>query len=340
MTTRPLTHLTLFLLIAFSVLALALGYWTLIAQESLLSREDNPRALIAYNRIQRGRIVDRHGQPLAQTLGQPGDYVRQVEPAAALVVGYASFRYGSSGIESAAESRLTGVEGQTEFSRWWHYTMLNEPQIGTEVRLTLDLTQQRAAYAALNHPGGAGAIVSLDIATGEILALASAPSFDPPRLDADFETFTADSNGPLINRATLGLYRADAVLDLFPAGLDLSQPPALSIPTRPAEGRRITPLQIALLAAAAANGGKLPAPRLIVGQESTGQPTAILSAAAAEELNARLSSGFTATVASGFGDETLGWFVGFDPDHNRAICVVLERSAGAQAVAVAQAVLR
>ena len=341
--TAPPRHLAAFFLVAFASLAIALGYWTFPARDSLLARIDNPRALIAYNRIQRGRILDRNGLPLAETVGQPGAYTRRYEPSAALVVGYASFTYGLSGIEAAADSILTGVEDLESIARSWHYDVLNEPQIGHDAQLTLDLNLQRAAYNALD--GRAGAIVILDTRTGDLLAMASTPSFDPAKLEEDFETFTEDSNGPLVNRATLALYRADDFLALFPRTLDLSYTPSLPIPVRPAEGNRLTPLHLALLAAAVAEAGLMPAPRLIISTASTrngagnqipSHPIAMFPPAAAADLLPQFQAGLLATIPSGFEDETLGWYV--EVDSQRALCVVLENSAGAEAQAIAQSV--
>jgi cell division protein FtsI/penicillin-binding protein 2 len=331
-------RLAFFFLAAFGLLIAALGYWTLIARDALIARNDNPRALIAFNRIQRGRILDRSGQVLAESSGLPGDYVRRYELSSALVVGYASFRYGLSGIEAAADTRLSGLASQDELSRWWRYEVLGEPQIGGDVPLTLDLDGQRAAFRALN--GQPGAIVKVDTPGGEIRVMASSPAFDPAQIDEQFESFTADSNGPLISRATLGLYQADALLRRFPRTLDLGQTPALPLPVRPAEGRRLTPLHMALLAAATANQGLMPAPRLLVDQPAAGSPIAVMAGDEAEALAAVFRAGVSATIPSGFEDETLGWYVALKPATGTpgwtAVCIVLENATGAQAAAVAE----
>lgn len=328
-------RLAVFFLLAFGALAASLGYWTFVARNALLARDDNPRALIAFNRIRRGSILDRNGIPLAETVGQPGDYVRRYEPSTALVVGYASFVYGASGVEAAADGALSGAEGQDEFARWWKHDLLGEPQAGRDVQLTLDIALQRAAFDALD--GRAGAVVIVDTTGGDILAIASSPSFDPARIDADFETFTADSNGPLVNRATFGLYRADALLDLFPDTLDLSQPPTLPIPVRAPEGARLTPLHMAFLLAAVPNDGVMPAPKLIPGLQSptSSHPIAIMPPADARQLHSLLgeAAGVAVTIPSGFGDETLGWFVGLSPDGSQAIAVVIEGGNAAEASA-------
>lgn len=335
---RSAYHLSAFFLAAFAALALALGYWTFVARGALLARPDNPRALIAFNRIQRGRILDRNGAVLAETVGVPGDYSRHYERAAALVTGYASFTYGFSGIEAAANETLTGANDLDEVGRWWHYGVLNEPQIGHDVTLTLDLGLQRAAYTALD--GQAGTVVVVDSQTGEVLVMASAPSFDPAQLDAQFNAISDDSTGPLINRATLGLYPADDLLSRFPETLDLKQTPTLPIAVRPAEGKTMTPLQAALLVAAVDNGGMMPVPQLIVGDAPAAgsHPIAILPTASALELQTLFGNGYSATTHSGFKFVTLGWYAGLDPEAHRAIVVVLENSDAAQAKAVAGAV--
>lgn len=372
--------LAVFFLSAFAILALATGYWNLVSRDSLVSRGDNPRALILYNRTQseRGRILDRNGAALAETTGAPGDYTRHYElrEAAAHVTGYASFSYGLSGIEAAADSTLSGDEGLTDFERWWRHDLLDEIQIGRDVQLTLDLNLQQSAFNALaNRPG---AIVIVHPASGDLLALASSPSFDPARLDADFETISANVNGPLINRATTALYPASQLLALLPSTLDLSSAPDLPIPTSPADGEKVSPLQMALLAAAIVNNGEMPAPRLLAAlcnqtpgalrstpeaersgaeildvcapQTATGHPIAVIPPVTADALKARFESnavslrlplpGYAVTLPSGFGEGTVGWFVGFAPDGSYAICVLLEEETGAEAAETAALALK
>lgn len=318
----------------FGLLALATGYWTLIARDALVGRADNPRALIAFNRIKRGTIFDRTGQPLAETTGDPGDYVRRYEPAAALTVGYASFTYGLSGIEAAADPILSGVEGLDSLTRWWRYDTLNEPLLGRDVTTTLDLDWQRRAYTALD--GSLGAFVVVDTQTGEVLALASSPSFDPALLDENFDRLNDDSNGPLVNRATLGLYNAQTLLEKFPAPLNLAQAPVLPVPSLAAQGSRLTPLQLAYIVAAVPNGGTMPAQTLITNPPivSNSHPISLFSPAAAASLIPQLQSGLSATIPSGFEDETLGWYIALAQNDRLAVVIVLENATARQAESV------
>jgi len=357
---RPVRDLAIFFLIAFAVLGLATGYWNFVARESLVSRDDNPRAVILYHRAQseRGSILDRNGLALAETTGEPDKFVRRYDLSAAQVLGYASFRYGLSGIEAAADATLSGDEGLSDLERWRRHDLLGELQVGRDVQLTLDLNWQHATFSALaNRPG---AIVVVAPHSGDLLALASSPSFDPAQLDADFETFTANANGPLINRATAAVYPAGELLSLFPSILDLPSPPDLPVPTVAASDGKISPLQFALLTAAIVNNGEMPAPRLIaaiqsakgsewVEQTATGHPVAVIPPDVADQLQSQFESngalsgfplpGYAATLPSGFGDGTVGWFIGFAPDGSYAICVLLEDGTDEEAALVAQSLL-
>jgi len=94
-----------------------------------------------------------------------------------------SDRIGRSGLESTYESHLRGEWGgqQLEVNAAGRVQRVlgDKPaRAGRDLRLTLDLDLQRAAERALDHVGK-GAIVALDPQTGEILAIASRPGFDP-----------------------------------------------------------------------------------------------------------------------------------------------------------------
>ena len=89
---------------------------------------------------------------------------------------------GRSGVEQTYDALLRGTDGSRDIIVNSHGKELG--QVGQELaipgkdlRLTIDLDVQRAAEQALE--GKIGAIVAMDPHTGEILALASRPTFDP-----------------------------------------------------------------------------------------------------------------------------------------------------------------
>lgn len=137
---------------------------------------------------------------------------------------------GKSGIEIGAEELLRGIDGQTtkEVDRTGRITevTLDRPaQPGADVYLTIDLALQKTAVESLQRNitrirglGGrenfgdasAGAVVVLDVRTGEVLALVSWPDFDPNDfIEGDNETIAALLSDPgrrTWNRATQGAY--------------------------------------------------------------------------------------------------------------------------------------
>jgi peptidoglycan glycosyltransferase len=69
---------------------------------------------------------------------------------------------------------------------------------------------QEQAVAALGT--GPGAVVVIDVESGGILALASAPAYDPNRLEDEWETLLARDQSPLLDRATQGAYQPGTAL--------------------------------------------------------------------------------------------------------------------------------
>ncbi len=118
---------------------------------------------------------------------------------------------GRSGIEKSCQERLAGRAGGQLIrvdASGFKYRAVGEREsaTGQSVTLTLDAGLQRLVEAALG--GRRGAAVILDPRNGEVLALASAPAFDPAevRETAGFERLRVDPGRPLFNRAVSGQY--------------------------------------------------------------------------------------------------------------------------------------
>jgi len=130
---------------------------------------------------------------------------------AAHVLGGASF--GREGVHSAEVIGVAGVEKYFD-------TRLRDPARGHEpLTLSLDLSVQAAVERILhggmrlmNAKGATG--VLLDVETGEVLALASLPDFDPndrPRPPTQGNA----SDSPLFNRAVQGVYELGSTFKIF-----------------------------------------------------------------------------------------------------------------------------
>lgn len=224
---RSIQRIAAAFLLAFLLLALALGRWSLVSAD-LTARADNPRRVFAEQLIQRGSIVDRNDLVLAETVPQSGTLIRRYPfMAAAPVVGYESINYGAAGVEEALDRVLRGPRDFLD-------ELLHQRQRGQSVRLTIDSNAQRLLTDRLTQPGAA---VVLSIPDGAVLALASNPSFDPNTLDEDWKALSIDLAAPLLNRATQGLYQPGAIFqsvllaDAIERGVMLTE--TLSQPDQP-----------------------------------------------------------------------------------------------------------
>jgi cell division protein FtsI (penicillin-binding protein 3) len=97
---------------------------------------------------------------------------------------------GATGLESSMNSMLTGVEGKYSYANGYGAEIPGSQQVlvqakrGTAVRLTIDRDVQWVASQAITEAVKAshaisGTVIVMDPKTGQILALATAPTFDP-----------------------------------------------------------------------------------------------------------------------------------------------------------------
>ena len=222
MSLRSVNRLTAVLLIAFLAIGISATYWSVFAADGLLARSDNPRYADAARAIQRGAIYDRNGHLLAQSIpaGQQESglpLMKRVypDPAAVSALGYFSILHGVGGVEEAFNSALTGGD-RLDVGQQAMNDLLHHPQVGSDVRLTLDVTVQRAAAKAMSgNPAYRGAVIAVDVPSGAIRALLSMPGYDPATLDDPgvFDRLSKDPMAPLLNRAIQGVYQPGGALE-------------------------------------------------------------------------------------------------------------------------------
>lgn len=150
----------------------------------------------------------------AQTLGYLGEASETDARRAVAARGIAAGDpIGRTGLEAALDDALGGSYGWrlgiVEASEAPVETLAETPAVaGLDLVLALDIAMQRAAETSLGDQRGA--VVAEDPNTGEILALASRPSFDLNAFARGDASAIAKLNGdpqkPLLNRATNGLY--------------------------------------------------------------------------------------------------------------------------------------
>ncbi len=115
---------------------------------------------------------------------------------------------GKTGIEKEYNDTLMGVDGERQsivdnLGRERQMLGIKEAKPGRNLQLTIDLDLQVVAELALGDKRGA--VVALNPNNGEVLAMASRPSFDPNKFavrikSADWRELTSDPGNPLLNR--------------------------------------------------------------------------------------------------------------------------------------------
>jgi cell division protein FtsI/penicillin-binding protein 2 len=178
----------------------------------------------ADNTANRRAAIARYGQPRGDILvdGVPvtgsrdtGEQLRYERtytdgPLYAPVTGFASQEYGTSFLEHTEDGILSGTDPMlAPLPLWNDVTRARNP--GGDVVTTLHPAAQRAAYEGL--AGRKGAVAAIEPATGRVLALVSAPSYDPSALSGNdpgvvrsWARLNGDEDKPMLNRAVRQSY--------------------------------------------------------------------------------------------------------------------------------------
>ena len=218
---RTIVQVAIVLALAFGVLAGAGGYWAVVRSSELSNSPYDPAVIAASRRVPRGDIIDRDGNVLTHNEKDAnGELYRSYSgDEISHVVGYASPRYGRVGLELAYDAELSGLAGDP-FSEALRKFGTN-PYDPKDLHLSMSWDLQRAAVNALGSHRGA--VVMLDPRNGEVLALASTPTYDasaitnPATADRAFQALRDDPAQPLLPRATLGRYVPGSVFKIVTA---------------------------------------------------------------------------------------------------------------------------
>ena len=134
---------------------------------------------------------------------------------------------GKLGVEAAYETLLHGLNGYQQIlvnaqGRSVKFQGAYQPELqasapvpGTDLVLALDLPTQQAAEVALGDRRGA--VVAIDPANGDILALVSHPGFDPALFSRgltrpEYASLINNEDKPLLNRALRGAYPSGSTI--------------------------------------------------------------------------------------------------------------------------------
>ncbi len=158
-----------------------------------------------------------HGEAYAHVVGYVGpvsdrDLEKLDAPDALLLI--PRFQIGKIGLEAEREDMLRGEAGTKRVEvnaagRVMRELNRQEGISGTDIQITLDNALQTYTHARL--AGESAATVVMDCETGDLLACASSPSFDPNLFVrgisvADYKALLDDEYRPLPNKAVQGIY--------------------------------------------------------------------------------------------------------------------------------------
>ena len=357
---QPYFALSAFLSVGLLFAALANGWWAIVRGPDLLTRPDNPRRIIEDRYVPRGKLLDRSNHVINGTEGTTGSYVRVYEyPDLAPVTGYNHPIYGQSGLETSLDEYLRGLRGNPATTIWWNHLLYGMSPHGLDVRLSLDLALQSHADDLIKDHKGA--VVLLNAQSGEIFVMSSHPTYDPGNLNEIGSQLNKDPEKPLINRAAQGLYPTGSLLEPFAQALfgtkSISQAeikkvyaacgfyraPLLRMqvaePISETESKdlHISPLQVALAAAALSNHGTIPAPRIATAVNTPNEGWVVLpaletsreamQASAADETAQSLiadSEGYWTHTGQARSDESpVTWFIAGTPPNWQASPMVV-----------------
>ena len=193
---------------------------TMTQMAELVADYDFPRELFPLSVWRRTYPA---GSTAANVLGYVGE-ISETELKARAEEGYVGGDLiGKSGIERAYEAELRGSPGQESLEvdargRKIRTLDANPAVKGEDLHLTLDMGAQKLAVELLKD--WKGAIVAMDVKTGEVLALASSPVYDNNPLawgvsGREWNALMNDPTRPMLNRAIAGVYPPASTFKAF-----------------------------------------------------------------------------------------------------------------------------
>ncbi|MPZ51489.1 MAG: penicillin-binding protein 2 [Acidimicrobiia bacterium] len=204
----PIRRVSLGIYLLFLVLLGSVTWIQVLSADTYRDHPRNVRTNLNQTFKERGLIVTSDGVVLARSVADEEDSRRftRTYPEGevfANLTGYASLFGESTGAEAAFDGELRSRQDAT-FSDMIA-ALLGRDLRPHSVQLTVDANVQRVAYESLGSQHGAVVVLQPD--TGNIIAAASTPSYDPNSLigvenETVYDELLADPDNPLLDRAT------------------------------------------------------------------------------------------------------------------------------------------
>ncbi|MGL5574571.1 MAG: peptidoglycan D,D-transpeptidase FtsI family protein [Sarcina sp.] len=209
------------IMVVYLVLLLGLiGYITyfyLFKAPEINQMPANAITMTKQSNVLRGSIYDSEMQPIAESERVDAFNQKRIYPYGdlyAAAIGYASTRFGNTGMENIYNTQLSTYDPLTlsEYIKTYGLKKAFEnrgknlaPQVGDSIVTTLNTPLQKVAWEALGE--NEGAVVAIEPKTGQVLAMVSKPTFNPNNLAQEMQQVSQDEqigkpNKTLLNQAT------------------------------------------------------------------------------------------------------------------------------------------
>lgn len=210
---KKMVHVLVLMLVLFSGMVLYFSYFQIFKSPSLAGKGTNPRTYIREQSIERGSILDRNGEVLAESEMTEGGQVRHYpyNRLYSQLIGYSHPRYGRFLLEDTYNRYLLGGSQEDDILGTLLGTDISR---GADVTLTIQHDLQMRASELLGDRKGA--IVALNPKTGEVLCMVSKPWFNPNMLSTEYETL-AETDGMFFSRAVNWNYVPGSVFKIITA---------------------------------------------------------------------------------------------------------------------------
>jgi penicillin-binding protein A len=250
---RQIRRAAIAFLVLFGALAINLNYIQVIAAEDLYNNDANlKRQLIEEFNVRRGRILatDRltvlaDSEPTEGDLRFQRAYPTPPDLGYGHLTGFYSLVFGKTELEDTYNDFLSG-RAEELFPQRLIDQFLGEEEQGASIVLTIDADLQELAMQELAPQVGAdgGAVAAIDPRTGDVLALAAIPTYDPNPLSthdpeqirAAWQALDPDSpESPLVSRATDTFFPPGSSFKIVTAAaaLENGMTPETTIPNPP-----------------------------------------------------------------------------------------------------------
>jgi peptidoglycan glycosyltransferase len=243
---RPIKKVAIFCFALFAVLFLDGNWLQVVKASSYSAHADNYRNTIYNYQVDRGSIIVGSTSVAASqaTKSTTMKYQRVYSNGAeyAPVTGYFSSNYGTASLEQYENTLLNGKDTRLATQNFIRKAE-GKDQAGGSVVTTINAKAQDAAYQALTSElssVGEGAVAAINPKTGAILALVSAPSYDPNKL-ASASSSVQNSYATALNNNSLQPKLDKALNQTYPPGSTFKIVTSAAALTDGIGGQSVTP---------------------------------------------------------------------------------------------------